>query len=92
MAQEQHAGLLELGVRPSVASIRLSPGRSTDGLCPGAGAASSHLDTYDQDAERILVPGDGAAGDQGAQHRPACAAIVATRRLRPVPSQRFLAL
>jgi len=28
----------------------------------------------------------------GAQNRPACAAIAATRRLRPVPSQRFLAL
>jgi hypothetical protein len=28
----------------------------------------------------------------GAQNRPACAAILATRRLRPVPSQRFLAL
>ena len=45
-----------------------------------------------QEPGRILIPGDGAAGDQGAQNRPACAAIAATRRLRPVPSQRFLAL
>jgi hypothetical protein len=38
---------------------------------------------------RILIPGDGAAGDQGAQNRPACPAMAATRRLRPVPSQRL---
>ena len=36
-----------------------------------------------------LIPGDGAAGDQGAQNRPACPAMAATRRLRPVPSQRL---
>ena len=41
---------------------------------------------------RILIPGDGAAGDQGPQNRPACPAIAATRRLRPVPSQRLPAL
>jgi hypothetical protein len=39
--------------------------------------------------ERILIPGDGAAGYQEAQDRPACPAIEATRRLRPVPSQRL---
>jgi hypothetical protein len=38
--------------------------------------------------ERILIPGDGAAGDQGAQNRHACPAMATTRRLRPVPSQR----
>jgi hypothetical protein len=37
---------------------------------------------------RILIPGDGAAGDQEAQNKPACPAMAATRRLRPVPSQR----
>jgi hypothetical protein len=38
---------------------------------------------------RILIPGDGAAGDQEAQNRPACPAMAVTRRLRPVPSQRL---
>ena len=42
---------------------------------------------------RILIPGDGAAGDQEAQTRPACQpacpAMAATRRLRAVPSQRL---
>jgi hypothetical protein len=33
-----------------------------------------------------LIPGDGAAGDQGAQTWPVCLAMAATRRLRPVPS------
>jgi hypothetical protein len=37
---------------------------------------------------RILIPGDGAAGDQGTQNRPACPAMTATRHLRAVPSQR----
>jgi hypothetical protein len=41
---------------------------------------------------RILIPGDGAAGDQGAQNRPACPAMAATRRLRPVRLNDFLAL
>jgi hypothetical protein len=98
IAQKQHAGLLELDAQPSATSIRLPHrGRSAVGLCPGAGAASSHPDTYEasgpnQEPGRILIPGDGAAGDQGAENRPACGAIVATRRLRPVPSQRFLPL
>jgi len=39
-----------------------------------------------QDPGRILIPGDGAAGDQGAQTWPVCPAMAATRRLRPVPS------
>jgi hypothetical protein len=96
VAEKQHAGLLELdaAIRSQHPSSR---GRSTEGLCPGAGAASSHPDTYaasapNQEPGRILIPGDGAAGDQGAQNRPACVAIAATRRVRPVPSQRFLAL
>jgi hypothetical protein len=42
-----------------------------------------------QQPERILIPGDGAAGGQEAQNRPACPAMAATRHLRPVPSQRL---
>jgi len=40
-----------------------------------------------QQPGKILIPGDGAAGDQEAQNRPACPAMAATRR--PVPSQRL---
>jgi hypothetical protein len=45
-------------------------GRGTDGLCSVAGAANSHPDTYaasdpNQKPGRSLIPGDGAAGDQG---------------------------
>ena len=44
-------------------------------------------DTYaasgpNREPGRILIPGDGAAGDQGAQNRPACPAMAATRCLR----------
>ena len=42
----------------------------------------------DREPGRILIPGNGAAGDQGAQNRPACPGMAATRRLRAVPSQR----
>ena len=96
-AQKQHAGLLELDAQPSVASIRLPEGAAPNVSAPGAGAASSHPDTYaasgpepgtwkDPDPRRRSSRGP------GAQNRPACAALAATRRLRPVPSQRFLAL
>jgi hypothetical protein len=74
-----------------------SRGRSTEALRP-VQVRRAHIRTPtrhrapNQEPGRILIPGDGAAGDQGAQNRPACAAIAATRRLRPVPSQRFLAL
>ena len=96
-AQEQHAGLLKLDAQPSAASIRLPEGAATEGLCP-VRVRRAHIRAParhrapDQEPGRILIPGDGAAGDQGAQNRPACAAIAAARRLRPVPSQRFLAL
>ena len=89
------------GARVGRAAIRSqhpsSRGRRTEGLCP-VQVRRAHIRTPtrhrapNQEPGRILVPGDGAAGDQGAQNRPACAAIAATRRLRPVPSQRFLAL
>ena len=97
VAEKQHAGLLELDAQPSVASIRLPEGAAPKVSAP-VQVRRAHIRTPtqhrapDQEPGRILIPGDGAAGDQGAQNRPACAAIVATRRLRPVPSQRFLAL
>ena len=96
-AQKQHAGLLELDAQPSVASIRLPEGAAPKVSAP-VQVRRAHIRTPtrhrapNQEPGRTLIPGDGAAGDQGAENRPACAAIVATRRLRPVPSQRFLAL
>src|SRR5271165_6572158 len=96
-AQKQHAGVLELDAQPSVTSIRLPEGAAPKVSAP-VQVRRAHIRTPtrhrapNQEPGRILVPGDGAAGDQGAQNRPACAAIAATRRLRPVPSQRFLAL
>jgi hypothetical protein len=96
-AQKQHAGLLELDAQPSVASIRLPAGAAPKVSAP-VQVRRAHIRTParhrapNHEPGRTLIPGDGAAGDQGAQNRPACAAIAATRRLRPVPSQRFLAL
>jgi hypothetical protein len=96
-AQKQHAGLLELDAQPSAASIRLPEGAAPKVSAP-VQVRRAYIPTPtrhrapNQEPGRILIPGDGAAGDQGAQNRPACAAIVATRRLRPVPSQRFVAL
>jgi hypothetical protein len=92
-AQKQHAGLLELDAQPSVASIRL-PERAAPKVSAPVQVRLAHIRTPtrhrapNQEPGRILIPGDGAAGDQRAQNRPACATIVATRRLR----QRFLAL
>jgi hypothetical protein len=90
-AQKQHAGLLKLDAQPSAARIRLPEGAarkvsaSVRRACvPGTYAAAGP----DREPGRILIPGDGAAGDQGAQNRPACPAMAATRRLRAVPSQR----
>jgi hypothetical protein len=90
-AQKQHAGLLKLDAQPSAASIRLPEGAarkisaSVRRACiPDTYAASGP----NREPGRILIPGDGAAGDQGAQNRPACPAMAATRRLRAVPSQR----
>jgi hypothetical protein len=98
IAHKQHAGLFELDAQPSAASIRLPEGAAPKvSACPSAGAASSHPDTY---AASGTAPGTWKDPDprrrsnrgSGAQNRPACAAIAATRRLRPGPSQRFLAL
>ena len=74
-----------------------SRGRSTEGLCPGAGAASSHPGTCAASGPRPGTwkdpdPRRRSSRGSGAQNRPACAAVAATRCLRPVPSQRFLAL
>jgi hypothetical protein len=86
-----------LDAQPSVASIRLPEGAAPKVSAPvqvrraHIRAPTQHR-APNQEPGRILIPGDGAAGDQGVQNRPACAAIAATRRLRPVPSQRFLAL
>jgi len=89
-AQKQHAGLLKLDAQPSAARIRLPEGAarkvsaSVRRACiPDTYAASGP----NREPGRILIPGDGAAGDQGAQNRPACPAMAATRRLRAVPSQ-----
>jgi hypothetical protein len=57
-----------------------SRGRGTEGLCLGAASLrSGHLRGIGPEPEpgRILIPGDGAAGDQGAQNRPACPAMAA---------------
>jgi hypothetical protein len=91
-AQKQHAaGLLKLDAQPSAARIRLPEGAarkvsaSVRRTCiPG------HLRGVGPEPGpgRILIPGDGAVGDQGAQNRPACPTMAATRCLRAVPSQR----
>jgi hypothetical protein len=94
---QQHAGLPELDAQPSVAGIGLPEGAAPKVSAP-VQVRRAHIRiparhrAPNQEPGRILIPGDGAAGDQEAQNRPACAAIAATRRLRPVPSQRFLAL
>jgi hypothetical protein len=69
-AQKQHAGLLELDAQPSVASIRLPEGAAPKVSAP-VQVRRAHIRTparhrapY-QGPGRILIPGDGAAGDQG---------------------------
>jgi hypothetical protein len=87
-AQKQHARLLKLDAQPSAARIRLPKGAARKVSAPVRRACIP--DTYaapgpNREPGRILIPGDGAAGDQGAQNRPACPAMAATRRLRAVP-------
>jgi hypothetical protein len=88
--QERHAGLLELDVQPSAASICPPGGRGRS--LSWCGELTFRTPTRhrapDQQPGRILIPGDGAAGDQGAQDRLANPAMAATRRLQPVPPQR----
>ena len=70
-AQKQHAGLLELDAQPSVASIRLPEGAAPKVSAP-VQVRRAHIRTptrhrapVGQEPGRILIPGDGAAGDQG---------------------------
>jgi hypothetical protein len=67
-AQKQHAGLLKLDAQPSAARIRLPEGAarkvsaSVRRACiPDTYAASGP----NREPGRILIPGDGAAGDHG---------------------------
>jgi hypothetical protein len=90
--QKQHAGLPELDAQPSAARIRPPSGRGADGL-PWCGELAFRTPArhraQNKQPGRILIPGDGAAGDQEAQNRPACPAMAATRRLPPVQAQRL---
>ena len=91
-AQKQHARSLKVDAQPSAARIRLPEDAARK---VSASVRRAYLpDTYaasDPEPEpgRTLIPGDGAAGDQGARNRHACPAMAATRRLRPIPSQRL---
>jgi hypothetical protein len=71
-AEKQHAGSLEVDAQPSAARIRLPEGvgrkvsASVRRACiPDTYAASGP----NREPGRTLIPGDGAAGDQGAQNR-----------------------
>ena len=90
-AEQQHARLLELDAQPSAARIRLPEGAARK--VSASVRRACIRDTYaasgpNREPGRILIPGDGAAGDQEAQNRHACPAMAAKRRLRAVPSQR----
>jgi hypothetical protein len=95
-AQKQHAGLLELDPQPSVARIRLCEGAAPTVSAPlqVPELASQRLRGIGPEPETWKKPDPRRRSSRGSgtQNRPACTAIVATRRPRPVPSQRFLAL
>ena len=80
-AQKQHAaGLLKLDAQPSAARIRLPEGAARKVSASVRRACTP--DTYaasgpNREPGRILILGDGVAGDQGAQNRPACPAMAA---------------
>ena len=84
-AQKQHAaGLLKLDAQPSAARIRLPEGAarkvsaSVRRTCvPDSYAASGP----NREPGRILIPGNGAAGDQGAQNEACLPGNGGTRRL-----------
>lgn len=88
--QKQYSGFLEPDAQPSAASIRLpeSAARKVSALVWRAYVPDTYA-ASDPEPGRILIPGDGAAGDQEAQSRSGCPAMAAMRRLRPVPSQRL---
>jgi len=89
-AQKQHAGLLKLDAQPS-AAIRLPEGAARK-------VSASVRRACIPDTYAASGPGPGTWKDpdprrrssrgSGAQKRPACPAMAATRRLRAVPSQR----
>ena len=80
--QEQHARLLELDAQPSATRIRLPEGAARK---VSASVRQARIpDTYaasgpNRKLGSLLIPGDGAAGDQEAQNKPACPAMAATR-------------
>jgi hypothetical protein len=89
---EQHAGLPGLDTQPSGASIRLPGGAARKVSAP---VRRAHI----PDTCAAPGPGPGTCKDpdprrqssrgSGAQNRPACPAMTATRRPRAVPSQRL---
>ena len=60
-------------------SLRARRGRSLPWCGERTFRAPTRHRAPNQEPGRILIPGDGAAGDQGAQNRPACPAMAATR-------------
>ena len=97
-AQKQHAGSLEVDAQPSAARIRLPEGAARKippsarrAYIPGTSAASGP-EPIGPRTWKDPDPRRRSSRESEAQDRPACPAATATRRLRPVPSQRFLAL
>jgi hypothetical protein len=79
-AQKQHAGLLELDAQPASVFPRARHGRSLPRCGELTFRTPARHRAPNREPGRILVPGDGAAGDQEAQNRPACPATAATLR------------
>jgi hypothetical protein len=74
-AQKQHAGLLKAARATIRARIRLPEGAARKASASARRACIP--DTYaasgpNREPGRILIPGDGAVGDQEAQNKPAC--------------------
>jgi hypothetical protein len=88
--QKQHAGLLER----DAAAIRSQHPLSLRGRrgrpLPWCGELTFRTPTRhrapNKQPGRILIPGDGATGDQGAQNRPTCPAMAATRTPAAYPA------
>jgi hypothetical protein len=91
--QKQHAGSLELGRaairRQHPSSLSARRGRPLPWCDEFTFWTLTRHRAPDQQPGGILIPGDGAAGDQGAQDRPAYPAMAPTRRLRPAPPQQL---
>jgi hypothetical protein len=74
-AQKQHAGLLKAARATIRARIRFPEGAARKASASARRACIP--DTYaasgpNREPGRILIPGDGAVGDQEAQNKPAC--------------------